>query len=102
MTVTVPASGSVIVIVSAALSNTVANSSTYISFSTTGACPGDATDATAASANLPWVAGNFVRMSAANLVTGLSAGSHTFIACYRAGSNGAEFATPGIIVIPVP
>jgi hypothetical protein len=106
----VPASGNVLVTMTA-LIDPAASSSGFMSVSTNGSCTG-----TFPAGQLgPADARSLLRehgtssdtgatqSSATYLLTGLSAGSHAFRACYKAGATaGATFANRNLIVMPLP
>ncbi len=110
VTVTVPASGDALVTLTSLIANEDADQGGSMSFSSNGECPGspdegevEAEDARSLQLisieSLQTSAG---QASATYLVTGLSAGLHTFIACYRSDTaNLTEFKNRSIIVTPL-
>jgi len=97
---TVPASGSVLVILTAQVQGSTGNSAGFMSVSATCSTgPG----VTASDANTLRVAGNdAIRASATSLITGLTPGaSCTFTSVYKlSGSGFATFGARNIVVIP--
>ncbi len=91
---TVPASGSVLVILTSEIVGSTGNAAGFMSVSVDG---GPALDV-----NSLRVAGNnAVRASASALLTGLTPGSHTFTAMYKLqGTGTATFSSRTITVIP--
>ena len=99
-TVTVSSSGQkALVTLTARLSNTNANRQCFVAFAVTGATIVAASDAQAVLETTP-VANRPVQMSATYLVTGLTSGSNTFTAKYRASNNTCTFVNRNIIVTP--
>jgi hypothetical protein len=95
--VTVPASGRVLVIVTAQISGSTGNAAGFMSVFIDGAVVLGVADAT----SLRVAGNNAVRASATSLFTGLAPGTHTFTAAYRLqGSGFATFAERNIVVIP--
>jgi hypothetical protein len=95
VTVTIPASGNALVIVTAAEFGSQGGSTAFMSF-TAGAQA--ASDARALA-----VAGNdLTRASATSLVNGLTPGPVTFTAQYRVSSGTGTFSNRDIVVIPLP
>jgi hypothetical protein len=85
--------------ITANLSNSNSNRACLMSFAVSGATTVAAADArslihTSSNANAQG------QITATYLVTGLAAGSHTFTAKYRAGSNTCTFAERNIVVTP--
>jgi hypothetical protein len=104
VTVTVPASGKVLVTVTAELSNSASAAHTYMGFAVSGATTVAASDAQALSfTNQSNASGMTFQASATYRVTGLTAGSNTFTAKYKvsAASTGT-YVNRNIIVIPLP
>jgi hypothetical protein len=109
VTVTVPASGDVLVTLTSYMAPEDSDQGGSMGFSSNGECPGatvagnvEAEDAR--SLQLISVEGGASagQASATYLVTGLSAGSHAFIACYRSDTaNLVEFKNRSIIVTPL-
>lgn len=103
VTLDVPASGSVLAMISARCQNSVASGYAIVGISITGATIRAAT--TADSAYLQAAAANQeARIGIASLITGLNPGSTTFSLIYRvsAASNGtATFSDRQIIIIPI-
>jgi len=98
--VTVTASGlAALVTVTGQLSNSTNNRLCYMSFAVSGATTVAASDATAILYNTS-VANTAAQMSATYLVTGLTSGSNTFTAKYRASANTCTFVNRNIIVTP--
>jgi hypothetical protein len=97
VTASAPSSGNVLVTVTAFMSNGAASGG-YMSFQV------DATAATdATSLHFDNTTANFAfQGSATYVVSGLTAGSHTFTAKYRSGAGSETFAHRSIIVIPLP
>jgi hypothetical protein len=92
VTTTIGASGNALVTVTAAITPTNGNSA-IMGFSIDGAAATDTQSLETAT--------TFQQASATYLVTGLSAGSHTFTARYRVTAGGnAQFANRSLIVIP--
>jgi hypothetical protein len=92
VTVTIGASGSALVTVTGAITPTLGNSA-FMGFAVDAGAASD-TEALA-------ISNDFAQASATYLVTGLSAGSHTFTAKYRvSGGTNAQFANRSLIVIP--
>jgi ethanolamine utilization microcompartment shell protein EutL len=97
VTLTVPASGSVLIIVTAQITGSTGNAAGFMSVTVDGAIPLAVGDPS----SLRVAGNNAVRASATALVTGLSPGSHTFSATYRLqGSGTATFSDRNIVVIP--
>jgi hypothetical protein len=97
VTVTVPASGRVLVIVTAQINGSTGNAAGFMSVFIDGAVTLGVADAT----SLRVAGNNAVRASATSLITGLTPGTHTFTAAYRlAGTGTATFAERNIVVIP--
>jgi hypothetical protein len=96
VTLTVPASGNVLVLLTAEITGSTGNAAGYMSVMI------DGNQATALDINSLRVAGNnAVRATATALLTNLSPGSHTFTAvCKLVGSGTATFAARTITVIP--
>jgi hypothetical protein len=97
VTVTVPSSGNVLVTLTAFMSNT-ANAGGYMGFQVETT---EATDATSLHFE-GTSAGQGFQGSATYVVSGLTPGSHTFTAKYRASAGVETFANRTIIVIPLP
>lgn len=95
VTATIGPSGIALVIVSARMSNTGSNT-TAMSYAVSGASTVAAADVNAASND--GVAGRSTRMT---VQTGLTAGSNTFTAKYRADAGTGTFDSRRIIVIPI-
>jgi hypothetical protein len=110
--VTVPASGNVLVTLTAYLktNSSGATDAAFMGVSTNGACPGVATGGNLVASDTKALAREHgsssdtgaVQASATYLLTGISAGSHTFRACYRASAGTATFANRNLIVMPLP
>jgi hypothetical protein len=98
VTVTIPASGKALVILTGQLFGSTGNSAAFMSVAVSGA-----TTVAASDANSLRVAGNdAVRASATALITGLTPGSNTFTAKYKqVGSGTATFSDRNIVVIPL-
>jgi hypothetical protein len=96
VTVSVSAVGTALVTLTVSISNNNDSQSCYMGFGT-----GDSTTASDTTA-LRWTGhhNDTLQISATYLVTGLSAGSNTFTAYYRAGANTCTYANRSIIVIP--
>jgi hypothetical protein len=97
-TVTIPASGKALVIVTALESTSNQSGIVFTSFAVSGASTVAATDARA----LEVQGNNAVRASATSVVTGLTPGANTFTAKYRTTAGTATFAARDIVVIPLP
>jgi hypothetical protein len=100
-TVTVPASGNVLVIVTASATDSASGASAYVGFAVSG---GNTQAAADAKAFIVQSGGNqaiLVQGSASFFVSGLSAGSTTFTAKYRVSSGTGTFANRSIVVIPL-
>ena len=100
VTVTIGANGLALVIISTSLLNTVTSSYSYMSFAVSGA----STVAAADTSSLFYQAfgGEAAhRTSYVKLLTGLTAGSTTFTAKYKASADVAGFANREISVIPL-
>jgi hypothetical protein len=101
VTVTVPASGRVVVTITAHMLS-LQDEIGVMSFASTGGS-GNVFASSSTGLRILIPAGKSLLMSATFPVTGLSPGSHTFTAKYQ--SNGGEtvlFAARSIIVIPLP
>jgi hypothetical protein len=100
-TVTVPASGRVLVGVTSAMTGNAAATSCLMSYAITGANTAAALDA-----NAVILAGSAVqRASATSVLSGLTAGSTTFTAQYRTQGTGnlnCTYANRAMMVIPLP
>jgi hypothetical protein len=96
-TVMVPSSGNVLVTLTAFMSNGAAAGG-YMSFQVDST---PATDATSLHCDIT-TANQSCQGSATYVVSGLSAGSHTFTAKYRANAGTETFANRSIILIPLP
>jgi hypothetical protein len=104
VTVTVPASGKVLVTVTARITPP-AGATGFVSFTSTGGSGNvTAADSIALTFNNTGLGAAPLQASATFFVTGLSAGSHTFTALYRVngGLGNTNFAERSIIVIPMP
>jgi hypothetical protein len=98
VTVTIPASGKALVILTAESKGSQGGSASFMSYAASPA----GTSGGPADAQAYEVAGNdFVRASATVLVTGLTPGSTTFTAKYRVSSGTGTFGTREITVIPL-
>jgi hypothetical protein len=109
VTVTVPASTNVLVILTARIvdadaTNNGTNLGGYLSFVTTNGTGNVAADDTRALAYFPARPAGGAQVSATFFVTGLSAGSHTFTTNVRntAAGAGTTFSNRSITVIPMP
>lgn len=109
VTVTVPASTNVLVILTARIVDADATTNGtalggYLSFATTGGTGNVAADDTRALAFFPGRPADGAQVSATVFVTGLSAGSHTFTTNVRntAAGSGTTFSNRSITVIPMP
>ena len=101
VTLTVPASGRVLVEITAGMSDSNNGQSCFTSFAMSGAN----TQATAADANAAALGGNaFQRASASSVLTGLNPGSATFTAQYKwsSGSATCTFSNRALWAIPLP
>jgi hypothetical protein len=97
VTVTVPASGKVLVIVTAQVLGSTGNASGFMSVTVDGVTPLAVED----SNSLRVAGNNAIRASATSLLTGLTPGSHIFTSIYRlAGTGTATFSERNIVVIP--
>src|SRR5262249_11952363 len=103
--VTIPASGNALVVVTANIQGPSGSSNfAYMSYSTTGACARDASDTDALQRSQGTSSSTgFIQASAVSVATGLSAGAHTFRACYRTDGGGTgTFANRTLVVVPLP
>ena len=103
MTVTVPASGKVLVTVTGGLSVATDDASAFMSFAVSGTDSAVAADTTAL--QFTGMHSDINQESATFMVTGLTSGaSDTFTAKYRSSAAGsiASFQNRNIIVIPMP
>ena len=102
-TLVVPASGRVLVTIGANLGPAFGNA-VFMGFNIVGANTRTCTGATDAVCDPQVLASNSVAMqaSATYLVTGLNAGSSTFIATYKETGGGGSISNRSIIVIPLP
>jgi hypothetical protein len=92
VTAAITASGAAMVTITGAVTPTNGNTA-FIGVSVDG---GNASDTQSLAVDT-----NFVQASATYLITGLSAGNHTFAARYRvSGGGNAQFSNRGLIVIP--
>jgi hypothetical protein len=98
VTVTVPASGKVLVSVTSGMKNSNASNPTFMSFAVSGATTQAATDTRA----LSLLGNNFQQASASFVLTGLTPGSTTFTAKYRTDGGTATFQNRSIWAIPLP
>ncbi len=104
VTVTVPASGNVLLTLTAEINATQGDTATF-AYSTTGACPGDATDARSLERQQgSSTSTGYIQASATYFVTGLTPGSTTFRSCYKGtgATVTATFTHRSIIVMPLP
>ena len=100
VTVEVPASGDVLISVTAAMIGNAASTSCEMSFTVSGASTRPASDATV----VVLAAQTLQRASATSLLTGLTPGTTTFTAVYRAegqGSLDCTFSDRTIVVLPL-
>jgi hypothetical protein len=73
-----------------------------MAFSSTGECPGDASDAESLHLTVgPPNTVSSMQASATYLVTGLTPGPHTFVACYRSAAGTALFEHRSMVVMPI-
>lgn len=98
LTVTVPASGRVLVVLTAGLYNTTVDAYSYMGFAVTGAHSIAAQDARSLYLQAT-VGGREVAVSRVVPLTGITPGSCTFTTKYRAGSGTAGFKFRGLTVI---
>jgi hypothetical protein len=98
VTVTIPASGKALVIVTAAETGSGGSIIVYTSYAVSGASTVAATDGRA----LQVQGQNFTRASATSVITGLTPGSNTFTSKYRVSSGTGTFRDRDIVVIPLP
>ena len=101
MTATVPSTGDVLVTLTSFVENETAlgSSEAYMGVSTTGACPGNASEAQSL-ARLGSTGGS--QASATYELTGLTAGATKFRACYKVNTGTGLFKDRNIIVMPLP
>jgi hypothetical protein len=99
VTVTIPASGKALVILTAAVFGSTGNAHAFMSFA---ASPAGTTIAPTDAQALEVSANDEVRASATVLVTGLTPGSTTFTAKYRTSLGTGTFANRDVVVIPLP
>ncbi|HYY64340.1 MAG TPA: hypothetical protein VE688_06990 [Gaiellaceae bacterium] len=100
-TVTIPASGNALVIVTSSETNSGSSGGAFMSYAVSGATTVAAADARAFSFVNGGNQAQTVQGSATFYVTGLTAGSNTFTAKYRATVGTATFANRSITVIPL-
>jgi hypothetical protein len=107
--ITVPASGNVLVTVTAAIAPNAAHRTGSVSFSSNGACPGvESAEQVAASTerSLHYAeTGGAERRSmqaSATYPVHVKAGSHAFRACYDESGGSVEFKSRSIVVQPLP
>lgn len=98
LTASISATGSAMVTVTATVSNSKNNRYCLMSFAAGGV---PASDARALSVFL-FSAGDTMSLSATYYVTGLTPGSNTFTAKYKASGNTCTFLNRNIIVVPTP
>ena len=101
VTVTIPASGNALVILTASQSDGTNNQGAYMAFAVSGATTRAASDTTARIVK-NGTGSSAVQGSATFFVTGLTAGSNTFTAKYRVTGGTGTFLNRTIIVIPLP
>jgi hypothetical protein len=99
--VTIPASGNALVIVTASETNSGSSGGAFMSFAVSGATTLAASDTRAFSFVNGGNQAQTVQGSATFYVTGLTAGSNTFTAKYRATVGTASFVNRSITVIPL-
>jgi len=102
--VAVPASGTVLVVVTALLEDDTASDTAWMSFVSTGGTGNvSASDARALAREHGSGAGTGgIQASAMFEVGGLSGGAHTFTAKYRVDGGTGTFVNRSIVVIPLP
>jgi hypothetical protein len=102
VTLTVPASGRMLVSVTSGMTGSSGSVSCFMSFATTGANVTAASDAT----SVTLASGTLQRASASAVVSGLAPGSTTFTGKYKreggGGSGSCTFVNRSIMVIPLP
>jgi hypothetical protein len=100
VTLDVPASGRVLVSVTAGIATSTGSGSGFMSFTMTGAndLPAPTDDSTA----LNQVGNNFQKASATFVLSGLAPGSTTFTAVYRTDAGSATFRFRSLWAIPLP
>jgi hypothetical protein len=100
----VPASGKVLITLTALLGNNTVNATAQMSFQTDSVAIVAATLDTTSLMQISSTANASIQASATYVLTDLSPGSHTFTAKYRRNINGgtATFANRSIIVTPLP
>jgi hypothetical protein len=91
-----------IVTVTGSLANSSNGSTSFMGFAVSGATTRAASDTTAWVVKNPGNSQVLMQGSATFLVTGLTAGSNTFMAKYRVDGGTGTFANRTIIVIPLP
>ena len=99
VTVTVSSTGQTLVTITAELFNSTNNGICFMGFAVSGATTLAASNTQALRFQSPAANGR-AQMSATYLVTGLTSGSNTFTAMYRAVANTCTFLNRNIIVIP--
>jgi collagen triple helix repeat protein len=97
VTVDVPASGRVLISVTAGIQTTTGSALGYMSFAMSGTNTSTGSDATA----LNLLGNNFQKASATFVLTGLTPGSTTFTAVYRTTAGTATFQNRSIWLIPL-
>jgi hypothetical protein len=98
-TVTVPASGKVLVIISGRV-DPAASQTAFMSFTATGVTASDAFAIVREHGTSS--ATGFIQGSATYLLTGLTPGSNTFALAYRGTGGTSTFTNRQIVVIPLP
>jgi hypothetical protein len=96
--VVVPASGRVLVSVTAGIETATGSGVGYMSFAVSGPTASGANDSTA----LNLLGNDFQKASATFVVSGLTPGTYTFTAKYRTTQGTATFRNRSIWVIPLP
>jgi hypothetical protein len=105
VSVTIPASGKALVILTGQLSNNGSGDQAFMGYAVSGVTTVAAADSRAlmmrnyGGSTTPFIS---VQASATYLVSGLNAGSNTFTAKYRVDSSTGTFVNRNIIVIPLP
>ena len=99
VTAVVSPSGSVLIMLTAKLSNSNANRTCWMGFAVSGATTVAAADAQ----SLNFISANAdasAQFTATYLITGLTAGSNTFTAKYKASNNACTFVNRSITITP--
>jgi hypothetical protein len=99
--VTIAASAKALVTVTGLMSNLAGTNGCFMGFQAGGVVVSDNQALSLQGADIK-LANTAIQASATFLVTGLTTGSNTFTAKYRAGGSTCTFANRSIIVIPLP